>query len=164
MSDRRANEVRRISTERRKRQRGLTDLVTVVDISGSDLRVALLRKLPDEELDRVEAMTVTWRKEAALLNSEEGLLELSAALCKLVEKGGSQRSQFHFVLGGELCVTKAISGTTEEVRTELRQIEERSRLYLSLGPGEKVMVTNSRPIDARHQYVVASICNRRTIY
>jgi hypothetical protein len=163
MADRRANEVRRISAERRKRQRGLTDLVTVVEISGSDLRVALLRKLPDDELDRVEAVTVTWRKEAALLNSEEGLLELSAALCKLVEKGGSQESQFHFVLGGELCVTRAICGTTEEVRTELRQIEERSRLYHSLGPGEKVMVANSRPIDARHQYAVASICNRRTL-
>ena len=163
MADRRANEVRRISAERRKRQRGFTDLVTVVEISGSDLRVALLRKLPDEELDRVEAVTVTWRKEAALLNSEEGLLELSAALSEVVEKGGSQGSQFHFVLGGELCVTKAICGTTEAVRTELRQIQERSRLYLSLGPGEKVMVANSRPIDARHQYAVASVCNRRTL-
>jgi hypothetical protein len=163
MTDRRENDLRRHSVERRKRQRGPTNLVTVVEISGSDLRVALLRQLPGDELDRVEAVTVTWRKEAALLNCEEGLVELSAALCELVEQGSLQGSQFHFVLGGELCVTKAICGTTEEVRTELRQIEERSRLYLSLGPGEKVMVASIRPIDARHQYAVASVCNRRTL-
>ena len=79
MAERRTSELRRTGDDRRKRQRGATNLVTVVEISGSDLRVALLRKLPDDEPDRVEATTVAWRKEAALLNSEVGLSELSAA-------------------------------------------------------------------------------------
>ena len=60
-------------------------------------------------------------------------------------------------------MTRAICGPTDSVRSELRQIEERSSLYLSLGPGEKVMVANSRPLDARHEYAVASVCNRRTL-
>lgn len=163
MADRRLVESRRHGSERRKHQRGNTNLVTVVEISGSDLRVALLRRLPEGKLDRVEAVTVTWRKEATLLNSEIGLQELTASLRALVEESGLYGSYFHFVLGGELCVTKAIRGTSDEVRAELRRIEERSRLYLSLGPGEKVMVTNSQPIDARHEYAVASVCSRRTL-
>lgn len=163
MADRRSNELRRHGDERRKRQRGVTNLVTVVEISGSNLHVAMLSKLAGDEPDRVKALIVAWQIEAARLNSEEGLLELTTALCDLVEQNSLQGSQFHFVLGGELCVNKAICGTTEAVRTELRQIEERSSLYLSLGPGEKVMVANSRPIDARHQYAVASVCNRGTL-
>jgi hypothetical protein len=138
-------------------------LVTVVEISGSDLRVALLRKHADDEIGHVETVNYPWRKDAAQLISEQGLVELSATLCELVEQHHLQASQFHFVLGGDLCVTKAISGTIEDVRTELRQIEDRSSLYLSLGPGEKVMVSNSRLIDARHQYALASVCNRRTL-
>jgi len=164
MTDRRTNESRRTSNDRRRRQRGATNQVTVVDVSESDLRVALLRRLPGEEPDLVEAVTMSWRKNAALLNSPEGLLELSAALREIVEERNLQGSEFHFVLGGELCVTKVMCGASDMVRAELRQIEERSSLYLSLGPGEKVMVANSRPLDARHEYAVAAVCNRGTLH
>ncbi len=166
MSERRAIDERRTSAERRSlrdRQRGATDLVTVVEIAGSELRVALLKRSADDRPDRVEALSLTWRKEASHLNTEEGLSELSVALSDLVESRNLQTSSFHFVLGGELCITKAVHGAMDVVRNELKQIEERSQLYLSLGPGEKVMVASVRPIDARHQYAVGSVCNRVTL-
>jgi Fimbrial assembly protein (PilN) len=167
MSDRRATDERRSGAERRSlrdRQRGATELVTVVEIAGSELRVALLKRLAAEDRpDHVEALSLTWRKEASHLNTEEGLIELSVALRDLVDGRNLQTSSFHFVLGGELCITKAVHGAVDAVRNELRQIEDRSRLYLSLGPGEKVMVASMRPIDARHQYAVGSVCNRETL-
>ena len=162
MSDRRTHDGRRTGDDRRRRPREATHCVTVVEISGSDLHVALLYTLPDDEPDHVEATDICWRQEAIQLNSDVGLEELSAALCELVEQYELHSSEFHFILGGELCVTKAICGTNDAVRSELRQIEERSSLYLSLGPGIKVMVANSRPIDARHQYAIAAVCNRGT--
>lgn len=166
MSERRATDERRTGAERRRlrdRQRGATELVTVVEIAGSELRVALLTRSADDRPDRVEALSLTWRKDASHLNTEEGLIELSVALRDLVESRNLQTSIFHFVLGGELCITKAVHGAMDAVRTELREIEDRSRLYLSLGPGEKVMVSSMRPIDARHQYAVGSVCNRQTL-
>jgi hypothetical protein len=166
MSDRRYADERRMGAERRRtreRQRGASDTTAVVEIAGSELRVALLKRLGENRPDRVEALSLPWRKEASKLNTEEGTMELSLALSHLVESRNLQSATFHFVLGGELCITKAVQGATDVVRNELRQIEERSRLYLSLGPGEKVMVASTRAIDARHQYAVASVCNRSTL-
>ena len=166
MSDRRTKDERRSGSERRSlrdRQRAGSDLVTVVEIAGSKLHIAIARRTQSDKPDRIEGETRTWKKEAAILNSEEGLVEFSRELNDLVERRNLQGSSFHFVLGGDLCVTKTVRGTTEEVRNELRLIEERSRLYLSLGTGDKVMVANTRLIDARHQNAVASVCNRGTL-
>jgi len=60
-------------------------------------------------------------------------------------------------------VTKAVRGTTEQVRSELQQIEQRSRLYLLLGPGEKVTVNRLQAIDARHHSAVVAVCNKQTL-
>ena len=46
---------------------------------------------------------------------------------------------------------------------ELQQLQQRSQLYLLLGTGEKVMVSNSKSLDARHSYAVASVCNANTL-
>lgn len=166
MSDRRARSERRHSAERRRRRdrtRGGSETTAVVEIAGSELRVALLRRRGEDRPDRVESLSLPWRKDAVHLNTAEGVVELSLALSHLVESKNLQAAAFQFVLGGELCVTKAVQDSTDAVRNELRQIEDRSRLYLSLGPGEKVMVASTRGIDARHQYAVASVCNRSTL-
>jgi len=88
---------------------------------------------------------------------------LTAALKELTEEHGLQTANLQFVLGGEFCVTKAVRGTTEQVRSELQQIEQRSRLYLLLGPGEKVTVSRTQPIDARHHSAVVAVCNKKIL-
>ena len=167
MSDRRNSEERRSNKPRRRsreRKKAVNESHTVVEIMGDDLRAVALKGSGDDSADQVTAMTLRWRIEATTLNSEKGLQELTAALVELTEAYDLQTTNLQFVLGGEFCVTKAVRGTTEEVRSELQQIEQRSRLYLMLGPGEKVTVSRSQPIDARHQYAVAAVCNKQTFF
>ena len=166
MSDRRSPEERRLPNQRRRsrdKRRASSESYTVIELAGSDLRVVMLQRSVDESADQVHAVTVRWRHEANSLNTEQGLQELSAALTELADEHDLQTTQLQFVLGGEFCVTKAVRGTSEEVRGELQQIEQRSRLYLMLGPGEKVTVSKSRPLDARHIYAVAAVCNQQTL-
>jgi len=164
MSDRRYSNDRRLKKKhRRRRQRGKASKQshTVIEIAGAELRVVML--VGSDADDQVSVMTRRWRVEASTLNSETGLRELTAALIELVEKHDLQATNLQFVLGGEFCVTKAVRGTSEEVRNELQQIEQRSRLYLMLGPGEKVTVSKSQAIDARHEYAVVAVCNKQTL-
>ena len=167
MADRRTNsDERRSGSERRKRrdsQRNGSEQIVVVEITASELRCAVLTRGDSAEDDRVEASSVVWKQEATSLNSEKGLSELTSGLRGMIEENRLHSARFHFVLGGELCVTKTVRGSSDHVRNEIRETEERSRLYLSLGPGEKVMVANTQPLDARHDYAVAAVCNRGTL-
>ena len=166
MSERRSSTERRsFFSRRRSRDRGKSAVEsnTVIEIAGGDLRAVTLTGSEDDSADQVRVMTLRWRKEASTLNSEKGLEELTAALTELAEKHDLQMTHLQFVLGGEFCVTKAIRGTTEEVRSELQQIEQRSRLYLMLGPGEKVTVSRTQAIDARHESAVVAVCNQQTL-
>jgi hypothetical protein len=72
-------------------------------------------------------------------------------------------AEIRIVLSGEFCIMRVVRGAVEEVRAELGRLEQRSRLYLSLGPGEKVLVSDSRALDARHAHAVAATCNRATL-
>ncbi|MEM8944043.1 MAG: PilN domain-containing protein [Planctomycetota bacterium] len=165
MSDRRNNSERRTPKVRRSRdrRRAVDESHTVIEIAGASLRAVMLTNEGNDDADVVKVMSVQWRKEATQLNTEAGLRELTAALKQLVETHALQTTNLQFVLGGDFCVTKAVRGTTEQVRSELQQIEQRSRLYLMLGPGEKVTVSRTQPLDARHQYAVAAVCNESTL-
>ena len=166
MSDRRTKNGRRERRERRRpreRRKNGDNRIVVIELAESDLRVAILQRGAEGIADQVDAMTIPWRQEATSPNTDQGRAELSAALRKLSEKHGLVGCQVRYVLGGRYCVTKAILGSTEEVRSELQQLQQRSQMYLLLGTGEKVMVSNSRPIDARHSYAVASVSNAKTL-
>jgi Tfp pilus assembly protein PilN len=165
MADRRADERRARSERRRPRERrkNSDSRMAVIELAESELRVALLQRGAEGTADQVDAMTLPWRQEASSPNTEPGRAELTAALRLLVESHGLAGCGVRYVLGGRYCVTKAILGSTEEVRTELQQLQQRSQLYLLLGTGEKVLVSNSKPLDARHTYAVASVCNAKTL-
>ncbi|NOY43196.1 MAG: PilN domain-containing protein [Planctomycetes bacterium] len=165
MADRRIPEERRNRSDRRrfKKRRQVDEQFAVIEIATTDLRVVILNRNSEDSADKVQMAVVPWRNDATSLNSEAGKKELSRALRELCQEYHLQTSQVRFVLGGALCVTKAIRGTTEEVRNELQQIKQRSRLYLMLGPGEKVSVSSSRSIDARHEYAIAATCNQKTL-
>ena len=165
MTDRRNKQDRRLSSDRRtrERKRATQEVFTVIEIEDSNLRVVSLTRSQSDQDDQVRAMVLKWRHEASSLNSELGIVELTKALRELVEVHALQTTNVQFVLGGQLCVTKAVRGTSEQVRNELQQIEQRSRLYLLLGPGEKVTVKWSQPIDARHKNAIAAVCNKQTL-
>lgn len=136
----------------------------MVEISHSDLHAVFLHRGQEEEIsERVYSVTIPWREEAQVLNSEKGLQEVSRALSKLEEQESLVGVPIHIVLGGAYCVTKALRGTNEDVKNELAQIEQRSRLYLSLGPGEKVTVKHKQALNARHEHAIAAVCNKNTL-
>ncbi len=166
MADRRTPEKRRKIAARRRsrdRHRNAGERFAVIEISASDLRLVMLDKTSEETSDRVSSAYLPWRIEAPSLNSQAGLAELSRALSKLSESHDLPGARVQVVLGGEFCVTKALRGPNDEVRSELQQLEQRSRLYLMLGTGEKVTVSSSQQIDARHQHAVAAVCNKNVL-
>ena len=166
MAERRSTDERRDNDERRHlrgRRRHAIQRTAVIEVSGAVLRVVLLDRPGDDSPDTVRAVSHIWRQEAVSLSSEKGLEEFSAALRDVTEQHQLRQCNVQFVLGGEYCVTKAVRGSNEQVASELLEIEQRSRLYLMLGPGEKVTVTKSQPLDARHEYAVAAVCNRKTL-
>jgi len=166
MSDRRNIQERRQGLKPRRsreRRRHGNERFAVVEVATSDLRVVMLERMPEDQADRVRSASVKWQNEAPSLNCQVGLAELTLALKDISEQLDLLGAQVQFVLGGELCVTRAMQGSNEEVRSELQQLEQRSRLYLMLGPGEKVTVSNLHQLDARHQSAVAAVCNKKTL-
>lgn len=165
MSDRRETTDRRETAERRrpKRRQAGDDQVLIVELNGSELLATLMQQQSGDSPDVVASHSLTWRREAAVLNSELGQEELTEAMRTIAKHFKLVTTSVHFVLSGEYCVTRAIRGASDVVRTELQRISQRSRLYLSLGPGEKVVVSNTRTLDARHQHALAAVCNEKTL-
>ncbi|QDS99362.1 PilN domain-containing protein [Adhaeretor mobilis] len=165
MSDRRETQERRDKNERRRHARRLAndDQGLVLELNGSELSAVELQRVGAGSPETVSAIKMTWRKEATTLNSETGMQELTEAIQVVAKHFNLQTPVVHLVLSGEFCVTRAIRGTNEEVRAELQRLSQRSRLYLSLGPGEKVIVSKTRTLDARHQYALAAVCNSKTL-
>jgi len=165
MADRRQHKDRRRSWVRQRRDRRKGDQqVIVLELSSNDLHVVELEKSAGETRpDEVASSAINWRQSAPSLNSAEGRAELTAAFREVARQYSMHAAEIRLVLTGEFCVLRTIRGTLEEVRNELHQLHERSRLYLSLGPGEKVLVSNTQALDARHARALAAVCNRSTL-
>ena len=163
MSDRRQSRERRRISARERRRKG-DSRVFVIELSSSDLGVVELRKFADESRpDELTSTGCCWRRNAQSLHTPEGLVELTAAFRELAREHSMHGAEIRVVLTGEFCVLRTVRGTVEAVRAELQLLEQRSRLYLSLGPGEKVLVSNTQAIDARHAQALAAVCNRATL-
>ncbi len=165
MAERRQAQDRRASAERRRRdkRRKGDSRVFALEITGSELRIAQLERATAGGRDQASAWVMRWRKEAPSLESPEGLAELTAALREMARRHSMHTADVRVVLSGEFCVTRTVRGTIEEVRAELQRLEQRSRLYLALGPGEKVLVSHTRLLDARHAHALAAATNRATL-
>lgn len=165
MADRRQANDRRAAADRRRRDRRRKNdaRVFVVEVTGSDLRIALLERGAPGQTDLASAWASRWRKDAATLESPEGLAELTAALREAARQHNMFTADVRVVLSGEFCVIRTVRGTVDEVRAELQQLEQRSRLYLALGPGEKILVSQTTLLDARHSHAIAAACNRATL-
>ncbi len=166
MADRRQRQDRRAASDRRRRRhrrRRNETRVFVLELTQQELRIALLERAAAGGVDQVSAWTTSWRKDASSLESPQGVAELSTALRDAARRHNMASAEVRIVLSGEFCVTRTVRGTVEEVRHELKQLEQRSRLYLALGPGEKVLVTHTRLLDARHAHGLAAVCNQETL-
>ncbi len=160
MGDRREQPERRKNTERRK----ASDARQVaIEVCSSDLRMALIHRATGKTPDTVVTRSQTWRKEATTLHSAEGTRELLDAFRQLVAEEKLTGSRIRITLSGAYCVTRVLAGTADDVRREFSQLEDRSQLYLSLGPGRKALAGSVQPIDARHQHALLTVSNQKTL-
>jgi hypothetical protein len=163
MVERRQTRDRRRRWGRSRRNKG-DQRVFVIELSSNDLGIVELnRSTVSAGLDEVTSTAARWRQNAASLTCEEGRAELTAAFRDAARQHAMHGAEIRIVLGGEFCVMRTFRGTVESVRAELQRLEQRSRLYLSLGPGEKVLVSNIQALDARHAHALAAVCNLATL-
>jgi hypothetical protein len=166
MAERRQKRDRRQSNDRRRqdRRRKNDSRVFVIELTSSEMRIAYLeRSAVPGGVDQVSAWKSRWRKNAPALETPEGLDELTAALRDAARRHNMFTADVRVVLNGKFCVTRTVRGSVDAVRSELQRLEQRSRLYLSLGPGEKVLVSRMRLLDARHAHALAAACNKATL-
>jgi Tfp pilus assembly protein PilN len=159
-SDRRAAPDRRWNLDRR---RGTDARDVAFEISGSMIHVALVVRNDGSEPEKVVTRSIAWRKESTTLYSELGAQELAEAVGKLVAEERLAGAQVHIALSGEFCVTRVVIGSTEDVRRELAELEERSHRYLTLGPGPKTIAGSVQQLDARHQHAMLTVANQKTL-
>lgn len=160
-SDRRQQSDRRNSGDRRRQA---DDRCAIFEVCRSMLHLALVvRKNGAEGGDRVVTRSVRWRNEASSLHTDHGREELTQAFRALVNEERIGGSRVRIALGGEFCVTRVITGPTDEVRREFAELEERSLRYLTLGPGPKALAGSTHQLDARHQHALLAVANQLTL-
>ncbi|HJQ81297.1 MAG TPA: PilN domain-containing protein [Lacipirellulaceae bacterium] len=159
---------RRQSIERRQfgdRRRQGEGRCAVIEVCRSMLHLALVVRSSsgNNSEDKIVTRSVRWRNEATSLHTDRGVQELTAAFRSLVTNERLMGARVRIALSGELCVTRVITGPTDDVRREFADLEERSLRYLRLGPGRKALASSIQQLDARHQYALLAVANQRTL-
>ena len=159
---------RRQPTERRQfgdRRRQAEGRCAVFEVCRSMLHLALVARSAsgNDSEDKIVTRSIRWRSEATSLHTERGVHELTAAFRSLVSDERLTGARIRIALSGEFCVTRVITGPTDEVRREFAELEERSHRYLTLGPGRKALASTVEALDARHQYALLAVANQRTL-
>jgi len=168
MTSQKSTDRRRQPPERRhggERRRQSDARCAVFEICRSMLHLALVVRSDGNQADGdlVVTRSLRWRLESTSLRSERGVEELTAAFRTLVSEERLTGAKVRIALGGEYCVTRVITGPTDDVRREFAELEERSLRYLTLGPGPKSLAGNTRQLDARHQHALLAVANQRTL-
>jgi Tfp pilus assembly protein PilN len=161
VKDRRQSTDRRTNADRRRQSEARC---AIFEVCRSILHLALVvRDSGSEGNDKVVTRSIRWRNEACSLHTELGLKELTGAFRTLVGNERLAGARVRIALGGEFCVTRVITGPTEDVRREFYELEERSLRYLTLGPGPKTLAGHTQQLDARHQHALLAVANQRTV-
>jgi hypothetical protein len=160
VKDRREQTERRFGGDRRRQSEARC---AVFEVCRSMLHLALVVRGGDDGDDKVLTRSIRWRKEASSLHTERGVQELTEAFETLVSEERLTAARVRIALNGGYCVTRVITGPTEEVRREFNDLEERSLRYLTLGPGPKALAGDFQQLDARHQHALLAVANQRTL-
>ncbi|WP_442481532.1 PilN domain-containing protein [Aeoliella sp. SH292] len=160
-SDRRAARPdRRSGSDRR---RNVETKRPIIHIARSMLRVLVVVERSNNQQDLAICRSLAWRMDADRLHSLQGAKELTAALAKLAGEERLAGAEAEVLLSSDLCVTRAVTGVVDDVQRETASLRERSQLYLSLGPGKKVIASSSTPLDARHAHAMLTVATEQTL-
>ncbi|QDU76155.1 Fimbrial assembly protein (PilN) [Bremerella volcania] len=136
--------------------------VLALQIGHTKVR-AVLYQLREGRPIACESLEEAWQEGGIKIATEEGMQGLRRALRSLLANVPRTVDKAYVALSGEFCVTRVVSDTNDNVSHEVREIESRSRLYLSLGHGPKVVAGSIVQQDPRHQHATVSVVHRQTI-
>jgi len=147
-----------------KRKQNKIDNRSVLALQIGHTKVrAVLYQLKEGRPVACESLEEKWQEGGGSIATEEGMHGLRKALRALLTNVPRSVASAYVALSGEFCVTRVVSDTNENVAHEVREIESRSRLYLSLGHGPKVVAGSIVQQDPRHQHATVSVVHRQTI-
>ena len=159
-NNRRSAPERRFGSERRRNAEVRTP---VIQIGHSMLRLAIVIDRTDDERPLILTRSIRWRNNAKNLFDDQGATELREALRTLATEERLSGTRVRVLLNSDLCVTRAVTGVTDEVQREVALLRERSQFYLSLGSGRKVVASSSTPLDARHSHALLTVATEQTL-
>lgn len=136
--------------------------VLALQIGHTKVR-AVLYQLREGRPVVCESLEENWQDGGLGIATDEGMQGLKKALRTLLANVPRTVDEAYVALSGEYCVTRVVSDTNDNVAHEVREIESRSRLYLSLGHGPKVVAGSIVQQDPRHQHATVSVVHRQTI-
>jgi len=136
--------------------------VLAVHIGRRVLRCLVMERNGDD-LSASGSFEEVWQNGESRLSSAEGKQQLSKALKNVLKQVPKEVDDVYVSLSGEYCVTRVVNGENDVVLKEVRDIEARSHLYLSLGTGEKVVAGNIVQLDPRHMHATVSVILRESI-
>ncbi|MEW4561733.1 PilN domain-containing protein [Bremerella sp. JC770] len=147
-----------------KRKQNKIDNRSVLALQIGHTKVrAVLYQLKEGRPVACESLEEKWQEAGGSIASEEGMHGLRKALRTILASVPRSVASAYVALSGEFCVTRVVSDTNENVAHEVREIESRSRLYLSLGHGPKIVAGSIMQQDPRHQHATVSVVHRQTI-
>jgi len=146
-----------------KKVRKKSDRIAAIEISHSELGLVVIQDGSEGEPKTVHTRSLIWRRDAPSLHTEAGVKELTLALKTLAIEERLGGLSVKVALNGDFCVTRVVSGSAEKVRNELRSLEERTNLYLSLGVGDKSLAAHDQQVDARNHHAWLAVTNKKTL-
>ncbi len=158
--DRRAGSERRNQSSRRRHADART---LSIELCHSVLRVVLVTNDSKSEQPILKAESIRWRKDATDYKSDESFQELAQTLKEYVNANRLAGCRVSFALSSTLCVNRASSGPVATVEKEITELQDRSQMYLALGPGAKTTAVGRKQIDARHSHALVTVASRDTI-
>jgi hypothetical protein len=150
-----------MSKKTKSKKGRMTDLWVAIEIAFSELHLLVFDSTKEGGAIRTDKLT--WRTEAGLVHSDEGVRELTLGLKTLVDRNHLSGCNAWLALSSDFCVTRVSAGDNEDVKKELRELEERSALYLSLGTGDNKLADNARALDARSQQAWLTVINQKNL-
>lgn len=133
-----------------------------IEVTYASLHACISEQRPGGEL-QVSTESVTWRNASVSLDSDTGLQEITAAFKQLASSLKLYNQTVQISLSGDFCVTRVVTGKSDQVRQQLHELEERSSSYFLLGHGPKTFGRCIREVDAKQQHALLSIVNQRVL-
>ncbi|MDA1055205.1 MAG: PilN domain-containing protein [Planctomycetota bacterium] len=151
-----------METRSKSSKRKLPNIKVAIEVQRSELTLVVAKRDGDK-LAEIRGHHIPWLQEAESLRTAAGVRELAAAITMLVNKEKVAGASAYVSLSSDLCVTRVVAGDNESLRSELRNLHDRSNQYLLLGAGEKAVAESTRAIDAKHSQTWLTVTNKETL-